>query len=178
MHESGVIEFIYVRIIRAVFEHPDQFGLSLSELHRILHGHKVFMLDNPGHEWSRHSARDVHRNKMYRELGDMYSGTLNPSNRLVQLWKHVIEHGELEDQLWLSNAIDENITMITLENGVKIPYNNDGGTEYPIEEQSELCNEYGGRIPTIVLEWINEHPTDGKIISRIGREINDQTAFP
>ena len=171
---SGVIEFIYVRIIRAVFEHPDHFGLSLSELHRILHGHQVFRLNRPGSDWSDYSAGDVHRNKMKLELGDMYSGTLNPSDRLVQLWKHVIEHGELEDQLWLSNAIDENITMITLENGVKIPYNNDGGTEYPIEEQSELCNQYGGGIPTIVLEWVNEHPEEGTMIARIGREINDQ----
>ena len=50
----------------------------------------------------------------------------------------------------------------------------DGGTEYPIEEQSELCNEYGGGIPTIVLEWVNEHPEEGTMIARIGREINDQ----
>jgi hypothetical protein len=171
---SGVIEFIYVRIIRAVFEHPDHFGLSLSELHRILHGHQVFKLNRPGSDWSEYSPRDVHRNKMKLELGDIYSGTLNPSDRLVQLWKDVIEHGELEDQLWLSNAIDEKITMITMENGVKIPYKNDGGTEYPIGEQSELCNEYGGGIPTIVLEWVNEHPEEGTMIARIGREINHQ----
>ena len=77
---SGVIEFIYVRIIRAVFEHPDHFGLSLSELHRILHGHQVFRLNRPGSDWSDYSAGDVHRNKMKLELGDMYSGTLNPSD--------------------------------------------------------------------------------------------------
>ena len=165
---SKIGGFAFLKIIGSVLQNWQDIGINYTQIQEIVSGYQQKRSEHYHTEWTH-----INIARLKDEFQDEFSGTCNPSEALLLLWKDLADSGEEEALEWLSDAMHDDILSVNLSNRIRIPVVNSNADDSKVG--SEICRTLSNGVPACIISWLNDNPGSGGLLARIGTKRNGAT---